>query len=305
MNMMKMKRMTQTMTESGRKELKMSDSLVIRTPAKINLSLDITGKLPNGYHTMRSVFQTVGIYDTLTLKKTAPDLPMTLTCNVPDVPCDERNLVWKAAVKLLGEHPTGLSIHLEKNIPSQAGMGGGSSDCAAALKGIRQLFSLDVSDRELHRIAASLGADCAFFLFGGTCLAGGIGEQLTKLPDLPRSPLVIAKGTEGISTPEAYRRLDACRTPLPMNTDDVLNALDQDADTLFSVCGNHFDAITDLAEVETIRRIMRIHGLNPVLSGSGAAVFAGCSDIQRAEACANDLRAAGLAFVAVTETVPE
>lgn len=287
-----------------KKEQKMSDTLVIRTPAKINLSLDITGKLPNGYHTMRSVFQTVGIYDTLTLCRTAPDLPMTLTCDAPDVPCDERNLVWKAAVKLLGEHPHGLAIHLEKRIPSQAGMGGGSSDCAAALMGIRKLFALSVSDTELHAIAASLGADCAFFLSGGTCYAGGIGEQITPLPDLPRYPLVIAKGTQGISTPEAYRRLDAVQTSLPNHTDNVLDALKKDADTLFSVCGNHFDAITDLAEVEAIRQIMRAHELNPVLSGSGAAVFAGCSDPQRAELCAKALRAAGLPFVAVTEIVP-
>ena len=283
----------------------MSDSLTIRTPAKINLSLDITGRLPNGYHTMRSIFQAVGIYDTLTFTKTAPDEPLRLTCNVPDVPCDSHNLVWKAAVKLLGENPCGLRIHLEKQIPSQAGMGGGSSDCAAALKGIRRLFDLPVTDESLHEIAASLGADCAFFLYGGTCYAEGIGDRLTPLPELPRYPLVIAKGTSGISTPEAYRRLDAYSAPLPQHTDHVISALSQDADTLFSVCGNHFDAITDLPEVEVIRRIMKQHGLNPVLSGSGAAVFAGCAEPQRLEACAADLRAAGLAFVSVTETVPE
>lgn len=282
----------------------MLDSLILRTPAKINLSLDITGKMPNGYHTMRSVFQTIGIYDRLILTKTEPDRPMTLLCDTPGVPCDEHNLIWKAAVKLLGEKPCGLSIHLDKRIPSQAGMGGGSSDCAAALKGIRSMFDLPVSDQELHEIAASLGADCAFFLYGGSCLAGGIGDELTPLPDLPRYPLVIAKGKAGIPTPEAYNRLDAWPEPLPFATDNVLAAMKSDADTLFSACGNHFDAITDLPEVEIIRKIMRLHGLNPVLSGSGAAVFAGCAEPARAEACAQDLRDAGLPFVRVTETVP-
>lgn len=282
----------------------MPESMTVRTPAKINLSLDITGKLPNGYHTMRSVFQTVGIYDTLTLIRTAPGEPMTLTCDTPEVPCDARNLVWKAAVRLLGAQPCGLTIHLEKRIPSQAGMGGGSSDCAAALTGIRKLFDLPVSDTALHGIAASLGADCAFFLYGGTCYADGIGDRLTPLPDLPRYPLVIAKGTAGISTPEAYRRLDAYEAALPHDTDHVLHALESDADTLFSVCGNHFDAITDLPDVIRIREIMQQHGLKPVLSGSGAAVFAGCAEPQRLKACAADLRKAGLPFVTVTETVP-
>lgn len=283
----------------------MNESLIIRTPAKINLSLDITGRLPNGYHTMRSVFQTVGIYDTLTLTRTAPGEPLTLTCNVPDIPCDAHNLVWKAAEKLLGEHPCGLQIHLEKQIPSQAGMGGGSSDCAAALKGIRSLFDLPVTDDALHEIAASLGADCAFFLYGGTCYAEGIGDLLKPLSPLPRYPLVIAKGSSGISTPEAYRRLDAYRAPLPQDTDHVIGALDKGADTLFSVCGNHFDAITDLTEVLRIRQVMKQYGLNPVLSGSGAAVFAGCSDRKRCEECAEALTDEGLDFVTVTETVPE
>lgn len=280
-------------------------SVTLRAPAKINLSLDILGRLPNGYHTLQSVFQTVSIYDTLTITRTASGQPMTLTCNDPDVPCDERNLVWKAAVKLLGEKPCGIAMHLEKHIPSQAGMGGGSSDCAAALLGIRKLLALPVSDEQLHAYAASLGADCAFFLCGGTVLAEGIGEKLTPLAPLPRYPVVIAKGRESISTPEAYRRIDAVTEQLPQDTQNVLRSLDRDAASLFSVCGNHFDAITDLPETAHIREIMRAHGLNPVLSGSGSAVFGGCGDPDTAEACADALRKAGIQFVTVCETVPE
>ena len=281
----------------------MPESFCLKTPAKVNLSLDITGRRPYGYHTMRSVFQTVGIYDTLTFTRTADDQPLVLTANVPWVPCDRQNLVWKAAEKLLGAEPRGVRIHLEKEIPAQAGMGGGSSDCAAALKGLRALFDLPVSDEELHEIAASLGADCAFFLYGGTCYADGIGDRLTKLDPLPAYPLVIAKGHAGISTPEAYRLLDGLPKMPPDDTDHVLNNLKSDADTLFSVCGNHFDAITELPEVETIRHIMRLHGLHPVLSGSGSAVFAGCAEQTRAAQCAAALRDAGLPFVTVTETV--
>lgn len=281
----------------------MTETLVLQAPAKINLSLDITGKRTDGYHTLRSVFQTVGIFDTLTITKTEPDMPLTLTCNVPDVPADARNLVWKAAAKLLGDQPCGAAIHLEKRIPSQAGMGGGSSDCAAALKGIRKLFGLPVNDAELKEIAVSLGADVPFFLTGGTVLCEGIGEIMTPLKPMPERLLVIAKGTEGVSTPDGYRRLDQLAVQPAPATDGVLEALYGDAQTLFAACRNAFDAVTDLAEVRQIRAIMRENGVKPVLSGSGAAVFGGCGNPEQAERLRDALRSAGLPFAEICKTV--
>ena len=277
--------------------------ITLHIPAKVNLSLDITGKRPDGYHTLRSIFQTIGIYDTLTVIRHSDDAPMTITCNDPAVPCDARNLVWKAAVRLLGDQPRGLSVKLVKRIPSQAGMGGGSADCAAALLGIRTLLRLPVSDAALHSHAAALGADVAFFLTGGTALAEGIGEILTPLPPMPERILVIAKGTEGVSTPAAYRALDALETPLPPHTDGVLaHYAAEDPAEAFASFGNDFDAVTDLEEVERIRTIMRENGVIPVLSGSGAAVFGGCCTKEQAERCADALRAAGLPFVRVCRT---
>lgn len=281
----------------------MLQQLVLETPAKINLSLDITGKRQDGYHTLRSVFQAVGIYDRLTLQRTEPDKPLTLVCNDPDVPCDARNLVWKAAAALLGDSPCGAVITLEKHIPSQAGMGGGSSDCAAALLGIRKLFALPVSDAELLAIAVKLGADVPFFLHGGTVLCEGIGEIMTPLPDLPVREIIMAKGREGVSTPEGYRRIDALETQPPSSTEQVLAHLQDDADTLFSVCGNWFDAVTDLPEVQQIRAIMQAHGIRPVLSGSGAAVFGGCGSQAKPEQCLQALREAGFPFAASLRTV--
>jgi len=280
----------------------MTDQIIMHAPAKINLSLDITGKRPDGYHTLRSVFQTVSIYDTLTIRRTAPELPLSLTCDTPGVPCDERNLVWKAAQRLLGKCPCGIAMHLEKRIPSQAGMGGGSSDCAAALRGIRTLLELPVTDDALLQIAAKLGADVPFFLRGGTVLCEGIGEIMTPLAPMPERILVIAKGSEGVSTPEGYRRLDALTAQPAPATDRVLQALYGDAEALFSACGNAFDAVTELAEVQQIRAVMRANGVHPVLSGSGAAVFGGCRDAAQAEALADALRSTGLGFVAVCRT---
>ena len=233
-------------------------SIVLKIPAKINLSLDITGQREDGYHTLRSVFQTVGVYDRLTVTVTGDSAPMTLTCDRADIPTDRRNLVRKAAESLLGEEPCGIAVHLEKGIPSQAGMGGGSADCAAALLGIRRLLLPELADEALHEKAAALGADVPFFLKGGTVLCEGIGEMLTPLTPMPARVLVIAKGKEGISTPAAYRAFDALDARPPMTTRAVLSKLYvSDAERLFSVCGNHFDAVTKLPEVETIRRVMR------------------------------------------------
>jgi 4-diphosphocytidyl-2-C-methyl-D-erythritol kinase len=286
----------------------MPDKLILQIPAKINLSLDITGKRADGYHTLRSVFQAIGIYDTLALTKADADTPFSLTCADPAVPCDARNLVWKAAAALLGDTPKGLTAHLEKHIPSQAGMGGGSADCAAALLGIRQMLCPDVTDAELHAIAARLGADVAFFLCGGTALCEGIGDQLTPIAcpgGFPERYVVMAKGTEGVSTPAGYRALDALPALPPPDTDAVLAHLaDSDPMGLFSVCGNMFDAVTDLPEVQQIRKILRENGARPVLSGSGAAVFGGCRDKAHAESCAAAIRAAGIPFAAVCPLLP-
>lgn len=279
------------------------NQIILRTPAKVNLSLDITGRRADGYHTLRSVFQAINCYDTLTITKTDADTPLSLKCNVEDVPCDARNLVYKAAVKLLGENPCGIAMSLEKEIPSQAGMGGGSSDCAAALLGIRALLGLDVSDEKLLEIAASLGADVPFFLCGGTAVAEGIGEILTPLSDVPARILVVAKGEQGVSTPEGYRKLDTLPELPPPDTDNVLAHLrDTQAQRLFTACGNAFDAVTNLKEIRKIRLIMSSHGIKPVLSGSGAAVFGGCETQTQAEHLAKIL--SGMPYVRICETIP-
>lgn len=278
-------------------------SLVLNIPAKINLSLDITGKREDGYHTLRSVFQTVGIYDRLTVTKTDAGEPVTLTCDTAGIPTDRRNLVLRAVEALLGENPCGFTMHLQKRIPSQAGMGGGSADCAAALLAIRQMFLPELPDAVLHEKAATLGADVPFFLKGGTALCEGIGDLVTPLMPMPKRILVIAKGTEGISTPAAYRAFDALPGSPPKHTVRVLPLLyAADAMRLFSACGNHFDLVTKLPEVEQIRRVMRSYQVNPVLSGSGAAVFGGCRSKAQAEELAAALRAAGIAYVAVCST---
>ena len=163
----------------------------VKTAAKVNLALDVTGKLPNGYHDIESVFQTVGLYDEINVELT--DSGIDLTCEVPEefassdpIPCDERNIAYKAAKLFFEENDIscGCRISIKKGIPSQAGMGGGSTDAAAVVYCLSELTGKQLSHTE------RLGADVPFFLTGGTALVKGIGEKITPIADYSERILV-------------------------------------------------------------------------------------------------------------------
>ena len=187
----------------------------VKTAAKVNLALDVTEKLPNGYHNIKSVFQTVGLYDEITVELT--DEGISLTCEVPEefaaadpIPCDERNIAYKAAKLFLEENgmTSGCNISIKKGIPSQAGMGGGSTDAAAVIYCLSRLTGKSLEHTE------RLGADVPFFLTGGTAYVEGIGEKITPIADYSDRILVIAKGSQGVSTAEAYRAVDSLEVPV-------------------------------------------------------------------------------------------
>ena len=159
----------------------------LRAMAKINLGLDVLRKREDGYHEVRMIMQTIQMYDLLDIrKKSEPGIE--LSTNLPYVPSDERNLVYKAAKLLMDEFDVkeGLSMKLTKSIPVAAGMAGGSSDAAAAFVGVNRLFRLGLSEEELMKRAVQVGADVPYCVMRGTALAEGIGEKLTSLPGLPR-----------------------------------------------------------------------------------------------------------------------
>ncbi len=269
-------------------------TLVINAPAKVNLALDVTGTREDGYHLLETVFQSVSIYDRLTVTVTDTE-GISLTCSEPHIPCNEKNLAWKAAAAFLKETGLrcGFSIHLEKHIPSEAGMGGGSSDAAAVLKACNALCGEPVAFDKLCQIAASLGADVPFFLYGGTAYAEGIGEILTRLPAMPRLPVVAAKGKGGISTPEAYRRIDALTAPSHPDAKELKAAIESGVPVqeLWQYCGNIFEDVTDLQDVWDIRSAMSDMGADFVcMSGSGAAVFGVFGDMASAERCCRILK---------------
>ena len=246
-------------------------SCVEKAYAKVNLTLAVGEKRLDGYHEVVSVMQRVSLHDTLTAEQTQEGI--TLTCSDPALPAGEENLAHRAASLFFRETGIagGAALTLEKRIPSQAGLGGGSSDAASVLLALRKLYAPALSDTELETMAAALGSDVPFFIRGGTQLATGRGEVLSPLPPLTDGRFVIVKPTESFSTPAMYRRLDnlppACTPPLPP-LQDGLPAL---AAGLF----NRFEAaIPAGSAVWDIKARLAAYGaLASLLSGSGSAVF--------------------------------
>jgi len=189
----------------------------IRAFAKINLDLRIEGLLPDGYHEVRTVLQSVRLHDTLTVSVARG--PFIIDCDTPGVPTDARNLVFKAAALLhrvvcaRPGDPAGIRVHLVKRIPAEAGLGGGSSDAAATLLALTRLWRLDLDLPGLLHLGARLGADVPFFLAGGTALGTGRGDDISPLAEPPRTALVIVQPPFGVSTPDAYRWFDGDGPP--------------------------------------------------------------------------------------------
>lgn len=189
-------------------------SVVVRPTAKINLTLRVGPLRADGFHDVRTLLQSIGISDTMTVS--ARRGPFALVCRAPGVPTDETNLVWKAAKALWtaagreGE-PRDAHIRLEKTIPHEAGLGGGSADAAAALSALNTIWELRQSRKELHRVAAGLGADVPFFLMGGTAIGTGKGDELYPVDDIARLGVVVVKPAFGVPTGDAYHWVDQDR----------------------------------------------------------------------------------------------
>lgn len=268
--------------------------MTLRCNAKINLSLDVTGKREDGYHTLESIFQSVAVYDILTVS-VKEGSGISLHCNISALPCDERNLAYRAAQAMLEEsgRKCRVQIDLYKHIPSGAGMGGGSADAAGVLFALNRMLRCGYSNEKLREIGIKLGADVPFLLMGGTVLAQGIGEILTPLKALPELPLVILKGRQSVSTPKAYAAIDALETPVHPDTAGILKAIEaQDIPLLAKHCGNTFEDAVALSDVERAKNALLEDGAEcAVMTGSGSAVFGIFPDKQSADACAEKRRA--------------
>lgn len=265
------------------------EQIVCKCYGKINLGLDVLGTLPNGYHEVCMIMQTVGIYDTVTIKRcTEPGI--TVLSDTGKIPCDEHNLAYKAARAMMLEHQfpddRGIAIEIQKRIPIAAGMAGGSADCAGVLNGMNILGKCNLTDTQLAETGVKLGADVPYCLQGGTMLAEGLGEKLTQLPQPPQAFVLLAKPDMDVSTKYVYDHLDLDVVDHPDIQGMILDLEKQDLPGLCTKMGNVLESVTatQFPVIGQIEKIMQDAGaLHAMMSGSGPTVFGIFTDRAQAE----------------------
>ncbi len=276
------------------------DRLELKALGKINLGLDVLGRQENGYHQVRMVMQSVYLFDQITLKK-AKEPGIELQTNLYYLPVGETNLASRAARLLLDEFaiPEGVQILLEKHIPVAAGLAGGSSDAAAVLFGMNQLFCLGLSREELMKRGEILGADVPFCIMRGTALAEGIGDQLTSLPAIPYCQVLLAKPPVSVSTKRVYQKLDEEGTWEHPDIDGIIDGLKAGSLRKAAAClGNVLEDVTmkEYPVIRQIKEVMTENGaLGALMTGSGPTVFGLYEDRYQARKTAAKIREAQLA----------
>lgn len=264
--------------------------------AKLNLTLDVLGKRPDGYHDIKSIMQTVSIRDDIEID-IGTGKPWRLICDMEGIPTDEKNLAWKAAkvyFDAVQKDPEGLEIRILKRIPSEAGMGGGSADAAAVLRALNRHYGDPLSILALAELGAQVGSDVPFCVLCGTAMCEGRGEKLRKLPDLPDCFFVVCKPDFSVSTPELYKRIDEkeiARRPNHQAMESALLAgdLGKVAENIWNV----FDPLVtqEHLELNYIKSIFTSYGaVAHQMTGSGSAVYAIVDNFEYAAVICNMLR---------------
>ena len=264
--------------------------------AKLNLTLDVLGKREDGYHNLQSVMQTISVRDDVEID-VGTGKPWVLHCDKEGIPCDERNLAWKAAKvfeEALRKDLGGIEIRITKRIPSQAGLGGGSADAAAVLRALNRHFNDPLSIFALAELGAEVGSDVPFCVLGGTAMVEGRGERLRKLPDMPECIFVICKPDFGVSTPELYKKIDEVAIAhrpdnKAMETALLAGDLSKVAENVYNV----FDPLVtnDHLEMNYIKSIMNSYAsMGQQMTGSGSAVFGILENFEYAAVVCNMLK---------------
>ncbi len=268
----------------------MQDSVSVRTPAKINLSLDILGKRYDGYHFVKTIMQTVSVFDEITIERNECD-QIRIFCDNVNIPSDSRNLAYKAAISFFDQleiEPVGIDISIIKNIPAMAGLAGGSSNAAGTIVALNKLLDTRLSNDELCDIAAKIGADVPFCIMGGTVIAEGVGDILNQIPNIPECYILIVKPDLNISTPEAYKKYDTLEINRTSKFDDMIAAIAmQDIEIISSLLFNELEFAVDSDEIKNIKDTMLKAGaMGALMSGSGSAVYGIFEKKKQATKCA-------------------
>lgn len=275
------------------------NKVTLRAYAKINLGLDVVRRLENGYHEVRMVMQSIDLYDKVNIYRNRTG-DIRINTNLSFLPTGPDNLVYKAAALLRDEFgiQSGVNIDLFKFIPVAAGMAGGSTDAAAVLKGMNTMFDLKLSDEELMKRGATLGADIPYCIMGGTALTEGIGEKLTPLKACPKCYVVIGKPGVSVSTKFVYQNLklddntvhpDIDGIIASINEDDIYGVADRLANVLETVTEEAYPVIKDIKSA-----MIREGALNAIMSGSGPTVFGLFDDLEKANHCKEAIWKSGL-----------
>lgn len=264
--------------------------------AKLNLTLDVLGKRPDGYHDLKSVMQTISVRDDIEID-VGTGKPWKLLCTMEGIPADGRNLAWKAAeifFDTVKKDPDGIEIRITKRIPTEAGMGGGSADAAAVLRALNRHYGSPLSIAALAELGSLVGSDVPFCVIGGTAMVEGRGEKLRKLPGMPDCFFVVCKPEFSISTPELYRKLDERQIPKHPNNQLMESALL--SGDLGKVCENIYNVFDPVVteehlELNYIKSIFNSYGAVAYqMTGSGSAVFAVVTEFEYAAVICNMLK---------------
>ena len=268
--------------------------ITLKAYAKINLMLDILSRLENGYHDLYMIMQSVSLHDVVTVEKT-DSKDIRITCDVPSIPTDEKNIAYKAAKAFFDYtkiENTGIAIDIKKNIPHAAGLAGGSTDGAAVIVALGRIFSANLREKDIIAIGSKVGADVPFCALGGTMLSQYTGTVLSHLPDLDLPYIIIVKPSQDVSTAEAYSAFDSAERVRHLDKNAMLQAvINGDKEKVYEKVGNVFEQFIDVTERVLIKDIMRKHGaVSACMSGSGPSVFGIFEDKDKAEACLAELK---------------
>lgn len=273
----------------------------VKAFGKINLTLDVVGRRRDGYHLLDTVMQTVSIWDELEIQ-IGGERGVRLECNRESLPLDSKNTVYRAAKFFLEDQGfvnEGLTIYIHKFIPSRSGMGGGSADAAAVLRGLNEMYGAGLSDGKLMELGAKVGADVPFCVTGGAARCTGTGTEVSPAPMMPECWLVVCKPPAGMSTPRAYALLDQYPLSSTQATPRMMDALE--AGNLRRVAkglANRFDETIRMTQVRGVKRAMLgIGALGAMMTGSGSGVYGIFETEQQAKAAMKGLEGLGKVFL--------